>query len=224
MTIRELAASAGISRSSCHAIVVTLVAEGLLEPIPGGGYQLGQALAPLGGMVLERTGLVERATPRMEELSLRLGGEIHLAYSHGEQLIYLVRVRRDRRVHMPNRYGEPLPLHRTGAGWAVLLATPRTRLPSILSGLPRSERDHILNALEVGRERGFVLYSGKKLDVWAVAAPIRMTPSVTAAIAVAQPGNLMNDQRIAESGALVVRVCRALEHAHRRGPHTQSAW
>lgn len=212
MTVRQIAEKTGISRSSCHATATTLVAEGLLEAKPGGGYQLGHALAPLGGMVLERTGLVERATPRMEGLSWRLGGEVHLAYSAGDQLSYLVRVRRDRRVSMPNRYGEPLPLHRTGAGWAVLLAAPTVRLNELLTGISALPREVILSGLETARQRGFVVHHNYEIGICSVAAPIRMGRSVTAAISVAQPRPLMDEKRIMETGQLVMRVCHEIEN------------
>ncbi len=214
-SVRGIAERTGIARSVCHAIATTLVAEGLLEMRPGGGYQLGLALAPIGGLVLERTGLVERAIPGMEALSWKLGGEVHLAYGSGDSVVYLARVRRDRRVRMPNRYGEPMPLFKTGAGWAILAIAAEATKNRVMSALPKTTLERILQELAQFEERGFIVHENFELGICSVAAPIRTTGGVAAAISVAQPRPLMDTQRVAETGRLVRQVCKTIEEQYR---------
>lgn len=215
LSVRGMADRTGISRSVCHSIATTLVAEGMLELRPGGGYQLGQALAPIGSMVLERTGLMELAIPSMESLSWRLGGEVHLAYGSGDTLIYLARVRRDRKVQMPNRYGEPISLHRTGAGLAILSALEEPDQQRILSLVSEGRRTALHKEIHQAQERGYVIHQNYELGICSVASPIRMGENVFAAVTVAQPRPLMDDRRILDTGRLVAQVAQAIEKHYR---------
>lgn len=211
MSIRQIAEKTGIARSTCHSMVATLVAEGLLEARHGAGYQLGSTLAHLGGLVLERSGLVERATPHMEVLSSVTGGEVHLAQSVDEKLIYLARVRRDRRVNMPNRFGRPVPLYATGCGWAILLARDHREVEATLADVPHPRRRVILEELNHARARGFVVHNDFALGTCSIAVPIPIGRNQFAAISVAQLRPLMHDRDVAQTGQLVLKARRALE-------------
>ena len=138
LTVRELASRSGCPRSTCHAICATLVDEQLLERVPGGGYRLGPALAEMGGQVIERTGLVEAATPSMRGLSRAVGGEVHLGQLVGRFVIYLIRIEHERRLPMRNRMGLRAPAHLTGCGKAALAQLDPVRVRGLLAGEPGS--------------------------------------------------------------------------------------
>lgn len=211
MSIRHISEKTGISRSTCHSMVATLTAEGLLEACQGGGYQLGPALASLGGVVLEQSGIVERALPHMEVLSSLTGGEVHLARCVDLQLIYLARVRRDRRVNMPNRFGRPIPLHETGCGWAALLSKDPAQLDTVFADVPVPLRRAAFEELGRARPRGYVVHSNVALGICSVATPISIGRQQVVALSVAQHRPLTDERRIAETGQLVLKVRRALE-------------
>ena len=78
LRVRQVAERPGISRSTAHALCVTLCDAGLLEEAAGRGYRLGPAPVGLGGQVIERTGLVDAAEGVLDRLGPGDGLEIHL--------------------------------------------------------------------------------------------------------------------------------------------------
>lgn len=210
LTVREIAARAGLPKSSCHAICTTLVAEGFLEARPGKGYQLGGALAGLGGQVLERTGLVEIASPWLEWLSATVGGEVHLGQYVAGKIIYLVRIRGDKRVRMPNRFGMPVPAHLTGTGWAALSALPEHELTAILGDLPNVPA-RLPDEINRARARGYVVYDSVRLGIRAVAAPIVIDSRVIGAIGVAHLREHQDDERVTTTADNVMAAARHTE-------------
>jgi len=170
--VRELAARSGCPRSTCHAICATLVDEQLLERVPGGGYRLGPALAEMGGQVIERTGLVEAATPSMRGLSRAVGGEVHLGQLVGRFVIYLIRIEHERRLPMRNRMGLRAPAHLTGCGKAALAQLDPARVRSLLAGEPVVDMDRLLAELADARRTGYVVSDSFQRGVACVAAAL----------------------------------------------------
>ncbi len=196
LTVRELAARSGCPRSTCHAICSTLVDEQLLERVPGGGYRLGPALAEMGGQVIERTGLVEAATPSMRGLSRAVGGEVHLGQLVGRFVIYLIRIEHERRLPMRNRMGLRAPAHLTGCGKAALAQLDPARVRSLLAGEPGVDMDRLLAELADARRTGYVVSDSFQRGVASVAAPL-FGPgnTVVGGLSVAQPERALDAAR-----------------------------
>jgi DNA-binding IclR family transcriptional regulator len=176
LSTREIAERTGISRSTCHAICSTLVAEGLLELVPGGGFRLGAALAEMGGQVIERTGLVEAAGPSMDKLSRATGGEVHLGQLVSGYIVYLTRVEHERHLSMRNRMGLRVPADVTGCGKAALSALPRDQARELVrarAGGSSVDLDALEGELEEVRARGYVISESFQAAFTSVAAPLR---------------------------------------------------
>jgi IclR family transcriptional regulator, pca regulon regulatory protein len=153
--IADIADDLGMSRSTTHRYVITLVALGYLEQGASRKYRLGLRVTDLGMAALSSTGLREHAHPYLEELRQRTSYTASLAVLDGAEVVLVDRVRSHRRgqarADLELRAGSRLPAHCTALG-KVLLA-----------GLPEDERDALIATIKLGRRGPNTLTSKKAL-------------------------------------------------------------
>jgi IclR family transcriptional regulator, pca regulon regulatory protein len=143
--IADIAKRLGMSRSTTHRYVTTLLALGYLDQGAKRKYRLGLNVTGLGMSALNATGLREHAHADLVELSQRAGYTTSLAVLEGDEIVCVDRVRGMRRRQtvagpefMP---GSGLPAYATALG-KILLAY-----------LPDYERRELLSHMEL-RLRG----------------------------------------------------------------------
>src|SRR5580692_11704109 len=95
--IADIADELGMSRSTTHRYVITLVALGYLEQGASRKYRLGLRVTDLGMSALSSTGLREHAPPYLEELRQRTSYTSSLAVLDGTEIVYVDRARSFRR-------------------------------------------------------------------------------------------------------------------------------
>ena len=139
--IAEIADELGMSRSTTHRYVITLVALDFMEQVASRKYRLGLRVTDLGMSALNSTGLREHAHPNLEELRTRTTFTTSLAVLDGWEIVYVDRVRSLRRgqnkIDLNLRLGSRLPAYCTATG-KVLLA-----------GLPEPERREITSQIKL---------------------------------------------------------------------------
>lgn len=219
LTVREIAESTGLPRSTCHAICTTLVAEDLLELLPIRGYQLGPGLVGMGGQVIERLGLVEAATPSMQALARITNGEIHLGQLALSWIVYLTRIEPECRVHIQNRLGLRVPVDRTGCGKAALSQMDPDRADELLakSGVRGGELDMLHDELAAARRRGFAISGSFQPGVTSVAAAlIAPDGTVVGGLSIAHRRESLDARRVAALGA-AIRAAAAATSERLRG-------
>jgi IclR family pca regulon transcriptional regulator len=91
--IAEIADEVGMSRSTTHRYVTTLVALGYLEQGVGRKYRLSLGVTDLGMSALCATGLREHSRALLEELRDRCGYTISLVVLDGVEVLYVDRAR-----------------------------------------------------------------------------------------------------------------------------------
>lgn len=161
-TLREVAAEAGLSKTTTYRLLLTLRAAGAIEDAPGGRYRLGLELFRLGAIVSAGIDIRREARPIMQELSARIGETVFLLVVGGHRAVCLERANGDSPVHLDMLdVGRSLPLH-VGAGPTVLLAHHEEELlPAVLSSpltrysdrtpvAPEAIRDHLRTIREQG--------------------------------------------------------------------------
>ncbi|QAY62205.1 IclR family transcriptional regulator [Xylanimonas allomyrinae] len=147
LTAAELARRAGLPRSSAHRIVADLVAEGLLERAPQGGFCLGMRLFELGLRAPRQRGLRDVAAPFLTDLRDATRQTVHLAVLDGTEVVYLDIIRSSAGPALRSRVGGRLPASVTGVGKAILAFSPApVRQAMIARGLPRLTRHSITDA------------------------------------------------------------------------------
>lgn len=122
LSVRGLAERTGLPRSTVHHLCRTLCDTGLLEVVPRSGYRLGPLLLELGGLIIERTGLVEAVEGSTAALRRVPGQELHVGQLVEGWIVYLHRESGPTRVTMVNRVGMRAPAFLSGCGKSALAA------------------------------------------------------------------------------------------------------
>src|SRR3984885_6954014 len=91
--IADIADELGMSRSTTHRYVITLLALGYLEQGASRKYRLGLRVTDLGMSALNSMSLREYARPDLEELRQETRFTVNLAILDGSEILYVDRVR-----------------------------------------------------------------------------------------------------------------------------------
>ena len=142
--LADIAARAGVARSTAHRILQRLVERGYARAEGDGRYVPGARVLALAGEALRELDR-GRVMPILEALRDDLGHTVHLAVLTGAEATYVEKLEaRDSGYQMASRVGMRLALHTTATGKSILGALPDDRR------LATSERRRI-------RERGYAL-------------------------------------------------------------------
>src|SRR4051794_30188170 len=126
--LAELARRTGIAKGTLHRVVGDLVEVRLLDRRDD-GYRLSNRVFQLGMRASTERGLLEVATPFMEDLYERTHETVHLGVLDGDAVVYVGKIGGHRQAAAPSRIGGRMPLHCTAIGKALLASSP----PELLS-------------------------------------------------------------------------------------------
>ncbi len=142
--IADIADHLGMSRSTTHRYVITLVALGYLEQGASRKYRLGLRVTDLGMSALNSTGLREHSRPYLEELRERTSYTVSLAVLDGEDVLYVDRVRSFRRgqseIDLNLRPGSRLPAYCTSLGKLLLANLPDSEQRDLFTSMKLTKR------------------------------------------------------------------------------------
>ncbi len=126
--IADIADELGMSRSTTHRYVITLVALGYVEQGASRKYRLGLRVTDLGMSALNSTGLREHSHSYLEELRRRTGFTVSLSVLDGADIVYVDRARSFRRgqsmIDLGLQPGSRLPAYCTSMGKLLLAHLP----------------------------------------------------------------------------------------------------
>ncbi|MDF5757032.1 IclR family transcriptional regulator [Spongiactinospora sp. TRM90649] len=168
LTVTEVAAAVGASKSAVFATLHTLAERGLvLSQGQGSGrvYRLGFALARLGQHALSQVSLRDAAMPVLTELTERTRMSSRVASLEAGLAVIVGQVNAPGLLRFDLRMGHRELPHCTGVGKALLAQLPlsRAREVAIASGMPRRtgrtivDIEELLPELERTRQRGYAL-------------------------------------------------------------------
>jgi IclR family transcriptional regulator, pca regulon regulatory protein len=204
--IADIADELGMSRSTTHRYVITLLALGYLEQGASRKYRLGLRVTDLGMSALNSTGLREHAQPYLEELRQRTSYTVSLAVLDGSEILYVDRARSFRRgqgqADLDVRIGSRLPAYCTAMG------------KLLLANLPDAEQREQLGAIKLAKQGPNTITSKKALrdeldevldasfavddeelakDLYSIAAPVRDDArAVVAAVDISAPSSMIS--------------------------------
>ncbi|MEG0938684.1 MAG: IclR family transcriptional regulator [Comamonas sp.] len=218
LSLTELAEAINIPKSTCHALVSTLIARGYL-------YTLSRprALYPTRRMfdvmrdICAKDPLVERAMPVLERLRDATRETIILGKRQADSVIYLQVVEGLHSIRYSAKPGEFKPLHSSSIGKALLGSLKETELRTWLKerklqAITQSTKvEHELLVQDVldSRKQGYFVTRGENVsDVWAIAAFINVY-NETLAVAVAGPQHRL-EGNVAAMAQLLVASCSFL--------------
>jgi IclR family pca regulon transcriptional regulator len=198
--IADLARIAGVTKSTAHRYVATLVHLGYVQQDPDTRkYSLGPRVADLGFAAIESMDLTRVAAPLLQSLADETGFTVSMAVCESRDVVYVDRRRSGRRntlaIDLNLHVGSRLPAYCTSMGKAILAYKDPQTLRQILerSDMARRGPKTITNREELTATLAKVRQSGIAVNdeelapgLRSFAAPIRdRTGEVIAAVNVA---------------------------------------
>ncbi len=211
--IADIADELGMSRSTTHRYVITLVALGYLEQGASRKYRLGLRVTDLGMSALNSTGLREHARPHLEDLRQRTSYTASIGVLDGTEVLYVERARSYRRgqnqVDLGLQAGSRLPAYCTAIGKLLLAYLPDSQQRDIVAETKTVKRGpntitakKALRAeLEQEREDGFAVEDEELAPgLYAIAAPVRNEGrDVVAAVSLVAPSSAISLEEMVDA-------------------------
>jgi IclR family pca regulon transcriptional regulator len=142
--IADIADHLGMSRSTTHRYVITLVALGYLEQGASRKYRLGLRVTDLGMSALNSTGLREHSYPYLQELRQRTSYTVSLAVLDGPEILFINRARSFRpgqsEIDLDLSTGSRLPAYCTSMGKLLLAHLPDTCQREVFTSMKLTKR------------------------------------------------------------------------------------
>lgn len=167
--IADIADELGMSRSTTHRYVITLVALGYVEQGASRKYRLGLKVSELGMSALASTGLRDHSHAYLEELRQQSSYTVNLAILDGTEVLYLDRARSFRRgqskIDLDLAPGARLPAYCTALGKVLLAHLPEEALRDLLAEMQLlkhgpntiTTKKGLRAELEQAKEEGFAV-------------------------------------------------------------------
>lgn len=206
--LKTLSAETGLSPSTTHRIMASLIHNRLAERGADGGYMLGKGLLQLGSRLHTEHNLQAIALPVMKELRDKLGETVNLSIREGDVIIYVEKATPNRMMQVQQVIGSRAPLHVTAVGKLILgrggeaeitAYARRTNLPSYtrntLSALPE-----LIEACQSYEELGYALDNEEaEIDVGCIGVLIEnQSGHIIAGLSVSAPINRRQSSWIAD--------------------------
>jgi IclR family pca regulon transcriptional regulator len=184
--IADIADDLGMSRSTTHRYVITLVALGYLEQGASRKYRLGLKVTDLGMAALNSTGLREHAHEYLEELRQRTSYTTNLAVLDGTEILYVDRARSFRRgqskIDLGLHPGSRLPAYCTAMGKLLLAYLPENEQAELITEMKLTKqgpntitsKKALLTELDEIQSEGFAVNDEELApELHSIAAPVR---------------------------------------------------
>ncbi len=214
--LEGLSASVGLTRSTTHRLLTTLVQAGYLRHSPRAGYSLGPKLIELGFRAHAGLHLPSLARPYLEQLAEASCETVHLGVLDGATVVYIDKVPGKRELQMASQIGARVPAQSTALGKALIATLPRQDwLRSFNPGLQRTAHT-ITDPARFVEELDRVAQQGYALDlqenepgIRCIAAPIRDAAGQgVAAVSLSSAVLYLGDERLRELIPLVQATAR----------------
>lgn len=211
--IADIADELGMSRSTTHRYVITLVALGYLEQGASRKYRLGLRVTDLGMSALNSTGLREHAHPYLEELRQRTSYTASLGVLEGTDVLYVDRVRSFRRgqgrVDLNLHTGSRVPAYCTAMGKLLLASLPETEQRDVIAAMKLTKHgpNTITSKKGLREELDEIAAAGFAVDdeelapeLYAIAAPVRNeSRDVVAAVSLSAHSSVISLEELVDA-------------------------
>lgn len=225
LRLDQVAARAGLPRSSVHRILTQLHAAGLLQH-RSDGYCLGASLLP-GAGTGDHSALRAAAAPVLERLQSDTMLVVQLGVLLGSDVVYLDKISGTSGVAVPVGVGDRTPAHASALGKAILATLPAETVDELLGGplrkcTPATIGDPSSLHAELARirSRHGLAYDDQELvvNLAGIAAPILSTDGSMAGLSLTGPAPA---ERLTRMAPFLTRAARSI--AGRVGTATTAA-
>ena len=137
LSLAQIAARAGLSRSAAQRLVHTLRKLGYLTLSGDGhGFLLSLPVLDLTHDYLRLNPLLRRASPFLLELRQQVRERVDLSLFDGARMVYAHRLQSKREAFFATLVGNSVPSTGTSGGWAALALLPDPEIDAILAAAP----------------------------------------------------------------------------------------
>ncbi|MFA6442495.1 MAG: IclR family transcriptional regulator [Sterolibacterium sp.] len=203
VSLKQLALETGLHPSTAHRILGAMTANGFVERVEPGTYQLGIRLLELGNLVKSRINIRDSAMPLMQRLHRELGESVNLGVRQGDEIVYVERTSSGRSsVRVVHLVGARAPLHVTAVGKLFLVedGVQKVREYAKRTGLPGATPASLTTLATLERElervrRHGVAFDNEEIEqgLRCIAAPIRDdSGELVAGLSVSAPADRHN--------------------------------
>jgi IclR family transcriptional regulator, KDG regulon repressor len=218
--ISVLSQRLGIAKSTVHRLVVTLVAEGLLEQNPESGrYRLGIGVFELGSLVRRRMNLSSEARRFLFDLREKANETVLLAIPDHAEIVYVNNLESNHAIRLKSDVGMRRPAFCTALGRAILAFTSEATVDAVLaqpleSRTPKTITDpaRIRVGLREVRRRGYAIEDEEsELGMRCIAAPIfRMGGEIVGCVGLAGPVQRLSLEALIDLAAPLLETAQAI--------------
>ena len=216
MTAGEIAAKTGLNGATAHRFLLTLEDLGAVVRTPQGRFQLGMALADLGGRVSQYKVIADAGAEHVNALVQVLRETVHVAVLDGTRVVDVAKAEPARSLRIDAHLGRRLHAFCTAFGKVLLSGLDDDALSTYLEAVPleRKTDKTITDAKALRVEVAEVRRTGFAIDdeeteegLYAVSVPIvDEAGNVRAALAVSGPTARLSGDRV---GPAVETLARA---------------
>jgi DNA-binding IclR family transcriptional regulator len=220
--LEGLVSATGLTRSTAHRLLKTLVEAEYLRHVPRQGYHLGPKLISLGFHAHSQLHLPSLAQPHLQRLAETTLETANLGILDGTEVVYIDKVAGNRQLQFASFIGARLPAQSTAMGKALIASLPenewRARFVPDLSRTPNTidQSERFVQEMALTARRNYALdLEENEPGVRCIAAPVRdASGRAIAAVSVSSAVTFMDDERLASLVPLVqeaaARVSREL--------------
>lgn len=205
--ISELAAETGLSKSTVHRLLATLVhMKYVTQDKKTERYMLGYQVLFLSRHLSADHGLITAARPHLEALSRDVNETIHLCVEDNGEVVYIDKIESSQTIRMYSQIGSRNPMYCTGVGKVLLSGMSQADYDKIVHNTVFTKRtaNTILSAAELAKEMTIVRKQGYALDnieneegIRCIAAPIRdYEGRIIASFSISGPVHRMTMERV----------------------------
>lgn len=134
LPLTKIASKAGVSKSSTHRLLQTLVQEGFItQDGDSSRYRLSLKLLSLSSNFIAGLGLDQLVRPLLEELSQATKQTIHLSLWDSSVAVYAQKIDPPSSIRMYAQVGKRVPMYCTGLGKAILAFLPEERAKEVVA-------------------------------------------------------------------------------------------
>jgi IclR family acetate operon transcriptional repressor len=151
-SLADIAARVELPKSTVHRLLQTLVAHHYVETGSAGTYRGSSRLLALAGRIVESVDYAQLIGPALRDLQQHTLDTIHFGILDGPRAVYVEKLPGRRAYQMNSRIGNPLPLHCSAIGKAIL------------AFLPAEERDRLIEGLTLAGRTATTLTTRRALE------------------------------------------------------------
>jgi IclR family acetate operon transcriptional repressor len=167
--VTDIALGSGLSKSTVHRILQSLVARGFARADGIGGYLPGPRILTLAGMMMQRFDPAQQAAAELRDLRDSTGLAVHFAVRAGDEAVYVAKLDGRRPYQMRSRVGMSIRLHTTAIGKVVLANLPIDECEEAISRISLvamtehsiTTHEELRRQLDLARTHGYAVDRGE---------------------------------------------------------------